>query len=264
MNILKWIKGKKKQIENRKLTPNEDFEFEKDYFGEIDIIDGFKIIYCNNYTDKLYNSNKNILSFISSVVSLPKTEKILENLINFINIYYRNNLSDFNAFRYDNIFIEIKQSKINIYLRGDLGFYRKICDNIHNNIITKYIRNNLFPNELSIDTPNEFLDNMYNSITYPNKEIDILFIEDKFLCNDLNPIIGLSINHNSNNIDLNNKYGFIINNRFITYCEINSLSENELNYIINNVTHGNNLLNILHKDIEQDDINTDIDEIIEN
>ena len=267
MKIISWLKGKKKQRELRKLEPNKDFQFKEDYYGDTQILNGFKFIYCNNYTDKLYNSNKELLSFISCIISLPKTEKILVDLVNFINIFHTDEfIKEYNTFKINNISIEINESIINIYLRGNILYYIGICNNIHNNIITRYIRNNIFPNELPIETPNEFLDNIYNSINYPNKEIDILFIEDKVECKEFKPVIGLSININSDKIDINNDYinYKCYNNRYIIYCEINKLPKEELDYIINNVNHGNKLLELVHNNIEIDDIDSDIDEIIED
>ena len=266
MGLSKWIKGIKRRIENAKIKPDENFEFEKEYFGNTDTIEGFKFIYCNNYTEKLYSSNKSQLSFLSCVITLPRTEKVLDDLIKFTNLYLHNEIADYNTFKYDHLFIQMRQKLVYIYLRGDLLFYKEICNSIHNNIITKYIRNNIFPNELSINTPNEFLDNIYNSITNPNKEIDILFIEDNMECNEFDPVIGLSLYEKCDKIKLDNKNKLCImlNRRFITYCKLSSLSEDELEYIINNVNHGNKLLKLLHKDIIiKDDDYSYIDEIIE-
>ena len=55
MGIKSWIKGKLKQKEMRKLEPDKEFEFEENYYGDTNIIDGFNFLYCNNYTDKLCN-----------------------------------------------------------------------------------------------------------------------------------------------------------------------------------------------------------------
>lgn len=261
MKLKSWLKGKKKQIEIRKLSPDNEFEFEKNYYGVSENINGFKFIYCNNYTDKLYVSNKNILSFLSCIISLPNTTKILQDLINFINTYTY--LDIHNNLQYRSTYIVMGTDKIDMYLRGNLHFYSEICNNIHNNIITRYIRNNIFPNELSIETPNEFLNNIYNSITNPNKEIDILFIEDNLLCKSFSPVIGLSISKNCDKINIDNYLYSIVNNRYIIYCELKDLIKEDLNYIVNNVKHGNKLLELVHINIEDDDIDSEIDEIIE-
>lgn len=42
MNIFKWIKGKKKQREVRNLIPDKDFEFKQNYYGNTNILEGFK------------------------------------------------------------------------------------------------------------------------------------------------------------------------------------------------------------------------------
>ncbi len=41
------------------------------------------------------------------------------------------------------------------------------------------------------------------------------------------------------------------------------LIKEDLNYIVNNVKHGNKLLELVHINIEDDDIDSEIDEIIE-
>ena len=33
MKLKSWLKGKKKQIEFKKLSPDNEFEFEKNYYG---------------------------------------------------------------------------------------------------------------------------------------------------------------------------------------------------------------------------------------
>ena len=160
----------------------------------------------------------------------------------------------------------MNKDKINIFFRGNINYYIILCSYIHNNIITKYIRNNLFPNELNINCPNEYLNNVYNSITYPCKEIDILFIEDNIISNffKYKPVIGLSIDKNCDKINIENKNYMYYNDRIIIYCDITKLSNNELQYIINNVNYGNKILNLIHTSITEDNINIDldIDEII--
>lgn len=265
---MKLFKVIKRKIENFRTKPDENFEFEQDYFGKVDVLEGFNFLYCNNYTDKLYNSNKAQLSFISCVITLPKQPKTMIDLIIFFNMYLNNeSICMTNLYRYKNIYVDInhnsKHSQIKIYLRGDLSFYKELCNTIHNNIITKYIRNNIFPNELSIDTPNEFLDNIYNSITNPCKEVDILFIEEN-TCSQFSPVVGLSIKTNKDYIDLKNKFVIELNNRYITYCEIDKFSEEDLEYLATNVKHGNKILNILHNNITNNDFSEDMDEIIED
>lgn len=262
MKILSWIKGKMKQREMRKLVPDENFEFEEDYYGDTNIIEGFNFVYCNNYTDKLYNNaitlEKEYLSFISCVISLPSELKVINDLVNFVNELYEYKYRYTNVFPYKNICIKMNSKNIQLFLRGDLLFYKNLCDKIHNNIFTKYIRNNIFPNGSSIETPNEYLDKLYNSITNPYKDIDILFIEDNILCKEFKPVIGLSVSQKHK--DKINKFSFTINNRHIIYLQIDELNDNELSYLIENVRHGDKLLNLLHKD---DNDYLDIDEVIE-
>jgi hypothetical protein len=222
MSILSWIKGKKKQREMRKLKPDENFEFEKEYYGDTNILEGFNFIYCNNYTDKFCNINsayKEELSFISCVISLPTELKTLKDLEIFVNNLFAYKYNSNRAFNYNNIYIELGLKEVKLFLRGNLLFYSTICKNIYNNIFTKYIRNNLFPNEFPIETPNEFLDKMYNSINYPSKDIDILFIEDKLLCKNFKPVIGLSINPQAKNMQIRDKFGIPVDKRFITYID---------------------------------------------
>lgn len=266
MSILSWLKGKKKQRNMRKLEPDKDFEFKEDYYGIVneDDIYNFNFIYCNNYTDKLYPSlHKDILSFISCKITVPNTAKVFKDIINFMNYYINEDLSDINAFKYKNFHIEHDYNYTNIYLRGDLSFYREICDNIHNNIISKYIRNNIFPDHIAIETPNEFLDNIYNSIKYPSKPIDILFIENVTNWNYFKPVIGLSIKDDGNYNIPTQCITLSINNRNIVYIEIDKIPKKDLEYLIENVKHGNKLLELVHKSIGNDSIYSDIDEIIE-
>ena len=80
MSLKSWIKGKLKQREMRKLEPDKNFEFDADYYGDSNIIDGFNFIYCNNYTDKLIIGNeleKDVLSFISD--GIDTTHEIKDN-----------------------------------------------------------------------------------------------------------------------------------------------------------------------------------------
>ena len=263
MSIKSFIKGKLKQIEIRKLKPDENFEFEKELYGETNIIEGFNFVYCNNYTDTYCNYGdeyKHQLSFISCVISLPTESKTLKDLGDIINSKLIYNYTQ--IFKYNNIYIDLGLKEIKLYLRGDILFYTNICNNIHNNIFTKYIRNNIFPNESIIETPNEFLNTMYNSINNPSKEVDILFIENNILCDNFTPVIGLSIKEDSNNILRTNNSGIIVNKRFITYVEINRLSSEQLSYLINEVRHGDKLLELVHKYVPNNDY-SDIDEIIE-
>lgn len=266
MSLLSWLKGKKKQRQMRKLEPDKDFEFKEDYYGitNEDNIYNFKFVYCNNYTDKLYKLLfKDHLSFISCKITLPNTEKVLRDITKFMNYYINSDLSDTITFKYKNFYLEIDYNYINIYLRGDLSFYVEIRDNIHNNIITKFIVNNIFPDFIAIETPNEFLGNIYNSINCPSKPIDILFIEDSIECKHFKPVIGLSIKDDDKYNIPKECQVLSLNNRNIIYIEIDKLSNSELDYIVNNVNHGNKLLELVHKDIGNDDIDSDIDEIIE-
>ena len=265
MSIVSYIKGKKKQREVRKLEPDINFEFEKEYYGDSNIIDGFNFLYCNNYTEKLINSKEmdklrtEYLSYISCVISLPTEQKVINDLEYFINNY-----DDFSLFNYKNIHIVLGKEKTQLYIRGDISFYSRICNNIHNNIFTKYIRNNLFPDGIQIETPNEYLNNMYNSIQNPSKEVDILFIDNNTLFEDYKPIVGLSIKKNllKNPINLSNKTNIELNNREITYFQIDKLDSEELNYLVANVRHGDKLLELVHKYKINNDY-SDIDEIIE-
>ena len=263
MSIKSWIKGKLKQREMRKLEPDKNFEFEENYYGESNIIEGFNFVYCNNYTDKLNTSTdeleKEILSFISCVILLPAEIKVINDLINFMNDIYEYKFSS--ILNYKNIFIKMNTKNIQLFLRGDIFFYKNICDKIHNNIFTKYIRNNIFPDGLTIETPNEYLNSLYISINNPCKDIDILFIEDNILCDEFKPVIGLSVNKKYN--DKINKVSWTSsNNRIIIYLQINELTDNEISYLIENVKHGDKLINLLHKHITDNDY-LDIDEVIE-
>lgn len=270
MKLLSYIKGLLKKREVSKLKPDINFEFDDyTYFDENNIEEKFEIIYSNNYTDNYCKDMQLELSYISSVITLSKTEKTLEDLVTFINTYHNIDLDGVKKFTYNSIHIEIIDELIKIHLRGNLLFYSAICEVIHNNIITKLIRNTIIPNGRLITTPDRFMNNMYNSINYPNKDIDILFIEENNP-KQLNPVIGLSVSKSCTEIDsyyklINvGKQYYTINNRNIVYTEVNNLSEKDLDYIINNVKHGNKLLDIIHKDNIEDDINLDIDEIIED
>ena len=263
MSIISFVKGKLKQREVRKLVPDENFEFDKVFYGDTNIIDGFNFIYCNNYTDKFIKSstNKECLSFISCVISLPAEIKTFIDLGNFVNGYIEIEDTYHPIFKYRNIYIVMGTDKIQLYLRGDIQYYNYLCENIHNNIFTRYIRNNIFVDGVYIETPNEYLDKMYNSINYPNKEMDILFIEDNTLCKEFSPVIGLSLSNKNNKFDSYIKdNNFIIeNNRVIIYKEIDKLSDEEIYYLVNNVKYGDKLLDLLHDNNEY----SDIDEIIE-
>lgn len=264
MSIKSFIKGKLKQREVKKLEPDENFEFEKEFYGESNIIEGFNFIYCNNYTDKFYNSkdmDRQFLSYISCVISLPNELKIIKDLVAFSNSIFDNNIP-VALFDYRRIHFKITKTNIQLYLRGDYLFYNDICKRIHNNIFTKYIRNNLFIDDIFIDTPNEYLNNMYSSITNPSKEIDILFIENNIQCESFKPVIGLSIDQYDSHIKINDKRHFPLNNRNIVYFEIDKLTEDELSYLINNVKYGDKLLELVHKYKTNDDY-SDIDEIID-
>ena len=266
MSIISWLKGKKKQRDMRKLEPDKNFEFKEDYYGitDEDNIYNFKFIYCNNYTDKLYQSLfKDNLSFISCKITLPNKEKALRDITKFMNYYINSDLSDINTFKYKNFYIEMEYNYINIYLRGDLSFYREICDNIHNNIITKFILNNIFPDYIAIETPNEFLDNIYNSINCPSKPIDILFIEDIIECKYFKSVIGLSIKDDDKYNIPTQCQTLSLNNRYIVYIEIDKIPNSDLQYITDNVKYGNKLLELVHKGIGNNNIDSDIDEIIE-
>ena len=263
MSLLSFIKGKLKQREVRKLEPEEDFKFEENYYGDINIIDGFNFVYCNNYTTKLYENKEvtlNCLSFISCVISLPSELKVIGDLEFFIN----NTREEFSLFRYNNINISINKDRIQLFLRGDIKFYEFICKNIHNNIFTKYIRNNILLEDTPIDTPNEYLNNIYTSINHPSKEVDILFIEDNIQCKGFKPVIGLSVKSNllKSPINFSNKTRITLNNRDITYCQIDKLDSDELNYLLTNVKHGDKLLKLVHTYITNNDY-SNIDEIIE-
>lgn len=268
MGIIKFFKGLKTKSELKKLKPDDNFEFEKEYFGDISILEGFKYIYSNNFTDKLYIEHKDILSLITCEIILPKTNKSLLDTIKLLN-YMSNRICNkekelLSNYIHCQVNSDYNKQQIQIFLRGSIKFYSSLLE-LHNNIITKYIRNNLFPDDISIETPNEFLNNLYNSINYPNKEIDILFIEDNKDC-VLSPIIGLSINKDSKIIDIEkyDRYGVIINNRFILYLQLNNILEKDLTYIIENVEHSEKLNELIHKDINNSEyLDEDIDEIIE-
>ena len=255
MSIKSWIKGKMKQREMRKLKPDKDFEFEENYYGEANIIEGFSFIYCNNYTDKfnsttLADLEKGCLSFISCVISLPAEIKVIIDLVSFMNNVHEYKFSS--VLKYKNIYIKMNTKNIQLFLRGDLNFYKNLCDKI---------RNNIFPNGMSIETPNEYLDKIYNSITNPCIDIDILFIEDNVLCKEFKPIIGLSVNKKYE--DKIDKVSWTTsNNRIIIYLQIDELSDNEISYLIENVKHGDKLINLFHKHLTDNDY-LDIDEVIE-
>lgn len=270
MNILSWLKGKKKQKEVRNYQKDENFSFEEDYYGDINIIDGFKILYCNNY-NKISLTSPEDVSFISFVISIPYNDKSFADIIKFANFMINLNIHTTILYNIiDIIFNYTKENKnILIFLRGNLGLYEYICDNLYNNIITKYIRNNIFPNGLPINCPIEFENNIINSIDYPSKDIDILFIENNIISKDFKPVIGISISNiiyksKTCPIDYYNKKYIVLNDRIIIITSIDKLTEDELDYIINNVSDGNKLITSIHKNINDDDINIDldIDEII--
>lgn len=262
MGIINWIKGKLKQREMRNLLPDEEFQFKENFYGYTNILEGFRFTYCNNYTDKFYTLHKHKTSFISCMITLPNNIKILNDILDFIFLTGYMRLSD--RYNYDNILYKKDDEYITVYIRGDINYYENICDIIHNNIITRYIRNNIFVEEKPIETPNEYLENMYNSITNPDKEIDILFIEDNIQYHKIKPVIGLSINKNCTKINLDNKITHEMNNRNILYCNIDKFTEEELNYIKNTARHGNKLPESLHISIDTDIDFDDVDEIIED
>lgn len=262
-SIVSFIKGKLKQREVRKLVPDENFEFDKVSYGDADILDGFNFIYCNNYTDKFTKDCKDILSFISCVISVPTETKTFIDLGEFMNKFFEID-NNFNTLvsQYNNIFMKIGLDRIQLFLRGNILFYTKLCENIHNNIFTRYIRNNIFPDETVIETPNEYLDKMLNSINNPYKELDILFIEDKVLCEGFNNVIGLSMNEKAYNkfIKKNDNFTVIMgNNRYIIYTQVKALNDEQIEYLISNVAHGDKLFSLLHDSNDY----SDIDEIIE-
>ena len=268
MNIIKLIKGIIKKKEMQKLEPDEKFEYDRDYYGEITIIEGFKFTYMNNFTDKFCNKvYKQIISFISCTITLKNNTKTLLDLIKLMNKIIQSNINNLN---YNIIDYEITKDNIIIYLRGNLDFYYCISNYLFNNIITKYIRNNMLAIEpdplvfMEIETSNEYLENMYNSINNPDKEIDILFIEENIESNKYSPVIGLSIDKNCNKLSLENKNIVVINNRNILYCELNRFTDSELDYLRNNVLYGNKIPTYIHNNITVDEIDFgDVDEIIE-
>jgi len=256
MKIFSKFKGKKIQKELEK-NKNKDFKFEEYYYGDINIIDGFKILFSNNYTEKLCNKENTNLSILTCKITLLKNNKSLSDIIEFLQLYYSNKISNYNYFKYGNLYIYMTENQIDLYLRGDIKFYIKLCEYIHHNIIIKYIKNNIIINDTPIQTPNEYLNTLYNSINNPNKDIDILFIEENNPL-ELSPIIGLSISEKTmENYTTKIPYLFY-NQRYIFYIELNKLSEDQIEYIINNVNYGDKL-----KDIYYSNINDfDIDEIL--
>lgn len=264
MGIINWIKGKLKQREVRNLLPDEEFQFKENFYGYTNILEGFRFTYCNNYTDKFYYENKNKISFISCMIILPNNTKTLNDILDFIfiNSYFK--FSD--LYNYDNIIYKKDDEYITLYIRGDISYYDELCDKVHNNIVSRYIRTNMFSylDDTPIETPNEFLENMYNSITNPDKEVDILFIEDNIQYHKIKPVIGLSIKKNIDKINLDNKIYYEMNNRNIVYCSIDKFTEDELEYIKNTARHGNKLPESLHISIDTDIDFDDVDEIIED
>lgn len=263
MNIIKWIKGKIKQREVKNLIPDKDFEFKQNYYGDINILEGFKFTYCNNYTDRYYHEYKDKISFLSCAITLPNNSKILLDALELMYFhYYYYKITD--KYNYNNLYYHIQDEYFTLYLRGNINYYNNLCDLIHNNLITRYIRNNIFIDDKPIETPNEFLNNMYNSITNPDKEIDILFIEDNIEYHKIKPVIGLSLHKNCNNINIQDKIVYEINNRNILYCELDRFTEEEIKYIKNTARHGNKLPENIHININVDIDFDDIDEIIED
>lgn len=268
MNIIKWIKGKIKQKEVQNLEPDKDFIYDRNYYGDINITESFKFTYMNNYTDKYYEGYHQLTSFLSFTITLKNNIKTILDLINLMNTII--DVKDINRLNYKFISYDINKDSIILYLRGDIKLFDSICSRLYNNIITKYIRNNLFVNGIFkdngyIETPNEYLDNMINSIKNPDKEIDILFIEDNLPTNKLSPVIGLSINKSCDKISLKDKTPLDLNNRNILYCDLENLSYTEIEYLRNNITYGNKIPKYVHNSITIDGIDlNDVDEIIEN
>ena len=266
MSILSWVKGKQKQREVRKLEPDKDFNFEKDYYGDSNIIEGFNFLFCNNYTSKYCDKEYiDIVSFISCVVVLPNEPKVIKDLMILLN--HITNRSIYISYDYTNIHLELIEDKIHLYIKGDIEFYSLLCKKVYNNIFTKYIRNNIFTdleNNIHIETPNEYLDKMYNNIKCPSKDIDILFIEDNIPFEGYQPVIGLSISKSiyekEKAVIAKKIESFEVNNRIIMYIQLDKLTEREINYLIENVKHGDKLINLLH---QTNSNYLDIDEIIE-
>lgn len=254
MKILKWLKGIKKKREVMKREPNKDFEFDELNY-DMEILNGFNFLYCNDYTENLYKTNFNIrknLALMTCKITVSQTTKSLLDLLFIISLNFINKKTNLT---YDNIYIEYKEKNVILYLRGDIDFYSNLCET-HNNIITRFIRNNIFPNGEIIETPNEFLNNIFNSINYPNKILDILFIENN-LNNPFKPVVGLSFSK-AYDSDLDKYFPeiesniYMHNNRYILYIQYDKIPEELLNYIILNVNHGEKLFNLLHQDIEDD------------
>ena len=265
MSLKSWIKGKKKVREVRKLEPDKDFNFEKEFYGNSNIIEGFNFLFCNNYTNKYCDKKyTDIISFISCVVVLPNEPKVIKDLMILLNHITDDKLLTYD---YSTIHTELIENKIHLYLKGNIVFYNVLCKEIYNNIFTKYIRNNIFTdleNNIHIETPNEYLDKMYNNIKCPSKDIDILFIEDNIPFEGYQPVIGLSISKSiyekEKAVIAKRLDDFEVNNRIIMYIQLDKLTEREINYLIENVKHGDKLINLLH---QTNSNYLDIDEIIE-
>lgn len=260
MSIISWFKGKLKQREIRNLKPDKDFKFDKYAYGDANIMEGFRFIYCNNFTNQLYEKDLDKLAFISCVIEIPTSIKALIDLVNFFKEINSNNKINLDK-NYTNIQTDITETYIKLYLRGNVIFYKALCYYINNNIFTNYINKNIFINNITnIITPNEFLNSNYGTINHPCKSIDVLFIEDKKECYTFNRVIGLSLSEKGYEelhlTEDNVIYKDDNHQRYIVYIELDNIAEDEQYYIINNAYSGNELIKYKQN-------NNDIDEIIE-
>lgn len=179
-----------------KLIEPENIEWENKNYGNIEMADVFKVIYSNNY-QKICKDTKyhQLLSLISFEIIINTESESLIDFLKFSEIITETTIRE-HKMNYP--IMELVWSKDNKYitikLRGNIAFFKDICLSIRHNIIAKYIRNYLFPkdyiSELSTISVEERFENEYiYGLDHPNKDIDILFIEND---NFKNPLIGLS------------------------------------------------------------------------
>ena len=144
-----------------KTMNTKDIDWKDTDYGDIGP-DKFEVIYCNNYKE-ICNSNKDLeyeLSCIEFKITLDKKESILINLIQLLSL-------DIEKFTlYKNIYIKENIHTFELILKGNINYYKDICNRLPHNIITKYIKSYLFPNKNISSIEERFLNNYKKKIFY--------------------------------------------------------------------------------------------------
>lgn len=239
------------KLYNRFIEP-ENVKWEEKDYGNIEMADTFNVAYSNNYIkickDPKYHV---ILSLISFEIIINANYEIAMDIIDLYQYITSNFIEKYNL-------IELEWSSdykyITIRLRGNISIFKQMCLSLNHNIFVKYIRNYLFPKNITENnySVEERFDNEYiYGLDNPNKDIDILFIEND---NFKDPLIGLSLKNLP--IELQPYHVISYNNRSVVIIPIKKIDITGLDL----PERYNNIISNIHTNI---DPYNDIDEIIE-